>query len=144
MAFSVQAVLRRGAAPRFAALSPLPCLRFIGTRPERPAASECIGMDIGGSLAKVVVFEPNANSSELVHRVAERMKSGRHPGYEGDLAFEADDGVYSFLKFETRWMIDFLDVLKSLDFPPISISATGGGAFKVGCNSTCRLPAFAL
>jgi len=82
-------------------------------------------------LAKVVVFEPNANSSELVHRVAERMKSGKHPGYEGNLTFEADDGMYSFLKFETRWMLDFLEVLKSLDFPPISLSATGGGAFKV-------------
>ena len=77
------------------------------------------------------MFEPNANSSELVHRVAERMKSGQHPGYEGNLTFEADDGVYSFLKFETRWMLNFLEVLKSLDFPPISLSATGGGAFKV-------------
>ncbi len=110
----------------------------LSTRPESPAVTECVGMDIGGSLAKVVVFEPNANSSELVHRIAERMKSGKHPGYEANLTFEADDGVYSFLKFETRWMVDFLEVLKSLEFPPISLSATGGGAFKV-TDSVLRL-----
>jgi pantothenate kinase len=93
-------------------------------------------MDIGGSLAKVVVFEPNKDSSDLVQRVADRMKSGKHPGYEASLAFEADDGLYSFLKFETKWMPHFLDVLKVLQFPPVAVSATGGGAFKVRAGRT--------
>ncbi|CAE7259184.1 PANK2 [Symbiodinium sp. KB8] len=41
------------------------------------------------------------------------------------------EGEYSFLRFESRWMDDFLAILQKLDFPASEVRATGGGAFKV-------------
>ena len=91
----------------------------------------CLGIDIGGSLCKVAVFEPSGHTSAVLKRMMARMESGHHPGYDPQLAIRTEEGKYSFLRFESRWMDEFLQVLQSLHFPAADIRATGGGAFKV-------------
>lgn len=104
--------------------------RLLSTAPA--SMSECVGLDIGGSLAKVVLFEPEGHGSPALARLGARMASGLHPGYESRLSFSADGGRYVFLKFETRWMEEFMGVLNDLEFPrDVPLWATGGGAFKV-------------
>lgn len=93
-----------------------------------------LGFDIGGSLAKLVVHAPGDPSlvepsqRRFIDDILRRMP--QHPGYEPQLQFDADGGRYYFLRFETRWMDDFLVLAQQLGFPPSVVAATGGGAYK--------------
>lgn len=77
------------------------------------------------------MFEPTSHDSVTLRRIRQVMASGQHPGYDPQLAMKTPEGEYSFLRFESRWMDDFLAILQKLDFPASEVRATGGGAFKV-------------
>lgn len=116
------------------------------------------GLDIGGSLAKLVFFQPDAqvverlikrsrdSSSQLllqeknasVQKVAQfllsREKYGRTGIRDGFLTFRVPElaGSFHFVRFETRRMLGALQLARTqgLNTHMHSICATGGGAIR--------------
>ncbi|XP_068709646.1 pantothenate kinase 3-like isoform X2 [Montipora foliosa] len=106
------------------------------------------GLDIGGSLVKLVYFEPcssqlNCKGQERVglEAIQDFIKSNVHYGEEGrrdeDLAMEHvvlgdREGHLHFIRFPTDAVDTFLSVGKELNAFVLNnkVCATGGGAFK--------------
>lgn len=102
------------------------------------------GMDVGGSLVKVVFFDPKeATNEELVtlKRIRRYLKSSKPYGATGkrDAHLEMSkclinrrEGSLHFIRFATSEMPEFLAMAKNKRFADTvnSICATGGGACK--------------
>lgn len=106
------------------------------------------GMDIGGTLTKLVYFEPKDVTAQEQEEEAESLKtirkyliSNKAYGQTGirDEHLELPDqmlggrkGSLHFIRFPTSEMMAFIDLAKSKNFPSLSksICATGGGAYK--------------
>jgi type II pantothenate kinase len=106
------------------------------------------GMDIGGTLAKLVYFEPTDNTPEEDDAEVETLKNIRkyltnnkvygETGHR-DFHLQIDDvtigsrkGSLHYIRFPTSEMENFLELAKSKGMANLSstVCATGGGAFK--------------
>ncbi|XP_057366721.2 pantothenate kinase 3-like [Daphnia carinata] len=109
------------------------------------------GMDIGGTLVKLVYFEPtdiapeeeNVSISEIetLHNIQKYLTSNSAYGATGhrDIHLQMSSipmgnrvGTLHFIRFPTSEMEQFLQLAKSKGFASLSstICATGGGAYK--------------
>eukprot|EP00475_Leptophrys_vorax_P004254 TRINITY_DN12541_c0_g1_i1.p1 TRINITY_DN12541_c0_g1~~TRINITY_DN12541_c0_g1_i1.p1 ORF type:complete len:618 (-),score=161.18 TRINITY_DN12541_c0_g1_i1:87-1691(-) len=97
-----------------------------------------VGLDIGGSLSKIVFFEPAQRDSQAQHyaKEIEFVKHSLTYGTSGkrdpDLCFKWRKGRFHFLNFETRKFHGALELLKlnGLLRNEKILLATGGGAQK--------------
>jgi len=109
-------------------------------------AGSRLGLDIGGTLAKLVVFESEARPSWCNGRLAEAVRSlgvgggGSGPGrpswveLDDELSFADEQlgGRFRFVSFRSDDMAKFVDLLEAheLHLGVTEILATGGGAYK--------------
>jgi type II pantothenate kinase len=99
-----------------------------------------LGIDIGGTLSKVVYFEPTTPSDrELVDRINSFADNPVNYGRTGHRHLEHRwyspklGGTFHFTSFETASFSRFLNTVKSsavLSGIPFPLCTTGGGAFK--------------
>ena len=106
------------------------------------------GMDIGGTLTKLVYFEPADISETEEQQEVETLRTIRHY-LTGNVAYGdtgirdvhlemkntilgSRKGTMHFIRFPTSQMMQFIDLAKSKNFSSLSsaICATGGGAYK--------------
>ncbi|ELT92065.1 hypothetical protein CAPTEDRAFT_164688 [Capitella teleta] len=106
------------------------------------------GMDIGGTLTKLIYFEPTDVSPEEAQQEKETLKTIRKY-LTGNVAYgktgirdkhlempgqwmEGRRGTLHFIRFPTSDMNAFVEMAKAKNFPSLatSVCATGGGAFK--------------
>eukprot|EP01083_Nonionella_stella_P004485 12988_1 len=104
-----------------------------------------IGMDIGGTLCKICIFEPKSNVQISNRRKFDFIHQGTTYGSTGErdmnLSFECADGVFHFISFQTRRMEGALQMLsenKLFENDEV-ILATGGGAYKFSDMARDRL-----
>mmetsp|Transcript_29681 Transcript_29681/g.69406 ORF Transcript_29681/g.69406 Transcript_29681/m.69406 type:complete len:499 (-) Transcript_29681:52-1548(-) len=93
------------------------------------------GLDIGGSLAKIVHFEPAKKSKASLRRLASFIHASatyQEGVRDVHLQLGALSGTLHFIRFETRRMAAFLQLVKAegLHAEAKEIYATGGGAHK--------------
>jgi hypothetical protein len=74
--------------------------------PNQTEPIQRVGMDIGGSLAKLVYFQPNPTAPSLAE--SQEFIAGE----DGDLKERVVGGRLRFIKFETRKLDDVIDFLK--------------------------------
>ncbi|XP_031630166.1 pantothenate kinase 3 isoform X1 [Contarinia nasturtii] len=110
------------------------------------------GMDIGGTLTKLVYFEPKDITPDELDQEAETLRNIRRyltknsaygkTGYR-DIHLQMDDvhirgrrGSLHFIRFPTSEMGNFLSLAKSKGMAQLvtTVCATGGGAFKFEQN----------
>ena len=94
---------------------------------------QCVGLDIGGSLAKFVVLDAHSimpSQKGLLRATVDRMK--QLPRYRSDLTMSTPLGPMHFIPFETSSMNYFVDELRDVKFGEAcrQMSTTGGGAYK--------------
>src|SRR6218665_3714413 len=110
------------------------------------------GMDIGGTLTKLVYFEPTdidpsakTDESEILYHIRHYLKKNASYGRTGirDIHLQMDNcciggrvGSLHFIRFPTTEMMVFIKLAKSKGMASLSstICATGGGAFKFEKN----------
>ncbi|KAG8459452.1 hypothetical protein KFE25_012787 [Diacronema lutheri] len=102
------------------------------------------GLDIGGSLAKIVHFEPRRKSKASLRRLASfiRASSTYETGVRDvHLQLGALQGTLHFIRFETRRMGNFLELVRAerLQAEATTIYATGGGAHKFAADFESQL-----
>lgn len=106
------------------------------------------GMDIGGTLTKLVYFEPtditwnrSTDESELLYQIRHYLKNNAYYGKTGirDAYLQMDNccingriGTLHFIRFPTSEMLVFINLAKEKGIASMAstICATGGGAFK--------------
>lgn len=105
------------------------------------------GMDIGGTLTKLVYFEPTDGEStdeeeeETLQTIRHYLTRNEHYGKTGirDVFLEMTNqsvggrnGSLHFIRFPTSEMMSFIELAKVKNFQHLaqSICATGGGAYK--------------
>ena len=105
------------------------------------------GMDIGGTLTKLIYFEPTDITKEEQEQEVETLRTIRHYltgntayGETGirdqhlqmEIRLGGRQGCLHFIRFPTSEMMAFIELAKSKNFPSLakSICATGGGAYK--------------
>jgi hypothetical protein len=93
-----------------------------------------LGLDIGGSLAKIVFFEPldTGSHTKEAHFVKKSFKYGFSGVRDAQLGFNWKNGKFHFLHFETRRLDNAVQLLKSngLFRNEKFVPATGGGSQK--------------
>ena len=113
-----------------------------------PAAFPWFGMDIGGTLVKLVYFEPKDITAEEEQEEVENLKSIRRYltsntayGQTGirdvylelkDLSLCGRTGNLHFIRFPTYDLPAFLQMVRNKHFSSLhtTLCATGGGAYK--------------
>lgn len=105
------------------------------------------GMDIGGTLVKLVYFEPidltnedSESEKETVQKISHYLKSGSAYGKTGkrDIHLQMEctiknrRGVLNFIRFPTSEMHAFISLARSKGIANMvtTVCATGGGAYK--------------
>lgn len=102
------------------------------------------GMDIGGTLVKLVYFEPTdqtVDESDLLYHIRLYLKKNSLYGESGirDIHLQMDNccingriGTLHFIRFPTSEMSVFLNLAKSKGIASMAstVCATGGGAYK--------------
>lgn len=105
------------------------------------------GMDIGGTLTKLIYFEPKdtlfdeEEEAETLKRIRKYLTGNVAYGKTGirdkhlemsSLKFGGRQGTFHFIRFPTSEMLSFIEMAKTKNFPSLatSICATGGGAYK--------------
>jgi len=97
-----------------------------------------VGCDIGGTLSKIVFFEPFDCTRPDIRRRTEFLKSSTTYGKTGrrdpKLEIECWGGRFHFLSFQTNHLDGAVSILKSHsvhhEFADASVPVTGGGAYK--------------
>ena len=106
------------------------------------------GMDIGGTLTKLIYFEPD-DISELEQQAEKETLKTIHKYLVGNVAYGntgirdthlemqnqqigGKSGTFHFIRFPTNEMNGFIKLAKSKNFSKLAcaICATGGGAYK--------------
>lgn len=117
--------------------------------PDKSSASPCkhmpwFGLDIGGSLVKVVFFDPKetrAGEEETLTKARMYLKSSRAYGTTGkrDVHLEMSncsinnrEGTLHFIRFSTSQMSEFIQMARDKGLTDLidDACATGGGAYK--------------
>ncbi len=102
------------------------------------------GMDIGGTLTKLIYFEPKDitdEEKEPLKTIRKYLTTNKAYGQTGvrDVHLEMTNqrlggrrGHIHFIRFPTSEMMQFIELAKAKNFPSLakSICATGGGAYK--------------
>lgn len=104
------------------------------------------GMDIGGTLTKLVYFEPTDGKDELEEKevvktirkyLTSKTAYGKHGVRDAhlemtDQVLDGRRGTIHFIRFPTAEMKAFIELAKDKHFPSLAseICATGGGAYK--------------
>ena len=106
------------------------------------------GMDIGGTLTKLIYFEPNDDEeeddetdTETLKRIRRYLTGNVAYGETGirdqhleivDIKFGGRVGTFHFIRFPTSEMHAFIELAKNRNLASLatSICATGGGAYK--------------
>lgn len=102
------------------------------------------GLDIGGSLVKVVFFDPietHPEEEETLNRVRLYLKSSKAYGTTGkrddhlemsNCIINKRKGTLHFIRFSTSQMPEFIKMAKEKDLANLisDVCATGGGAYK--------------
>ena len=106
------------------------------------------GMDIGGTLTKLIYFEPQGISEEdetqeleTLTRIRKYLTGNTAYGQTGirdkhlqmvNMRLGGRHGSLHFIRFPTSEMMTFIEMAKAKNFPSLakSICATGGGAYK--------------
>ena len=104
------------------------------------------GMDIGGTLTKLVYFEPcdlceSDDEVETLKTIRHYLTRNINYGKTGirDVHLEMQDqhiggrtGTLHFIRFPSSEMMSFIELAKAKNFPNLAdcICATGGGAYK--------------
>lgn len=103
---------------------------------------DLVGLDIGGTLSKIVVAVPEATSSAAKEFIEASDTYGETGMHDVSLALDVPGvGSLYFLAFETQAMEGALSLISKADLlgcsriPPV-ISATGGGAHKYAADIT--------
>jgi len=92
-------------------------------------------IDIGGTLSKIVVWEPNnlAESNPLHNRLM-FLKSNDTYGQSGhrdsDMEISLENGTFHFIYFSTNRMKEATKLFSNFLQPKEKVAATGGGAYK--------------
>ena len=121
--------------------------------PEELPPMPWFGMDIGGTLAKLVYFEPTDTTDEEEERVKNIRKyltNNLAYGTEGhrdqqkqmeDLVIRNRKGRLHFIRFPTSVMRAFLDLAKEKGMAETisTVCATGGGAYKFEADIRAEL-----
>lgn len=110
------------------------------------SAMPWFGMDIGGTLTKLIYFEPKDDTckdqeAEALRTIRHYLTTNRAYGETGirDTHLEMSNqrlggrrGSLHFIRFPTTQMRAFIELAKAKNFPSLakSICATGGGAYK--------------
>eukprot|EP00299_Pterocystis_sp_00344_P010795 c4918_g1_i1.p1 GENE.c4918_g1_i1~~c4918_g1_i1.p1 ORF type:complete len:521 (+),score=155.14 c4918_g1_i1:30-1592(+) len=93
------------------------------------------GLDIGGTLAKLVFYEPLSQTRDLA-QLSKFVNASEYYGSTGkrvlQLSFSFQDGLFHFILFETHRMASAIDLIvqNRLHSDMSTLSATGGGAYK--------------
>ncbi|KAB7502247.1 Pantothenate kinase 1 [Armadillidium nasatum] len=124
------------------------CNGYYALSDSSPPPMPWFGMDIGGTLTKLVYFEPKdlseaeeASEVESVKSIRKYLKSSSAYGETGhrDIHLQMDNliigkrkGTLHFIRFPTSEMNPFLALAKSKGLATMAstICATGGGAYK--------------
>jgi len=112
------------------------------------------GMDIGGTLTKLIYFEPKdiggshgvqdevaqTEEDKILRRIGRYLTKNTAYGKTGirdkhleiEIKFGGRLGTLHFIRFPTAEMQAFIDMAKAKNFPNLAtnICATGGGAYK--------------
>lgn len=101
------------------------------------------GLDIGGSLVKVVFFDPKKTQpfeKEILDRTRTYLKSSRAYGTTGkrdehlemSCIINGHEGTLHFIRFSTSQMPEFIRMAKDKGLADLidDVCATGGGAYK--------------
>lgn len=126
------------------------CNHLAPNPPIKPPPMPWFGMDIGGTLAKLVYFEPT-NSEELEKRstedkktianIAKYLTTNRIYGESGhrdehlqksQIEIGGCQGTLHFIRFPTNQMHNFIRLAKDKGMADLAstVCATGGGAYK--------------
>lgn len=115
------------------------------------------GMDIGGTLTKLIYFEPDesdvdesSEAEQTLLRIRKYLTNNEAYGKAGfrdkhlEMAgcrFGGLRGTFHFIRFPTSGMHSFIDMAKAKNFPSLatSICATGGGAYKFEADFKMRV-----
>jgi len=113
-----------------------------------PLNNPCFGMDIGGTLTKLVYFEPTdltkkeiCDEDETLKTIKHYLKTNSAYGKTGkrdahlqltDCVLNGRKGNLHFIRFPTSGMENFISLAKSKGIAKLSstVCATGGGAYK--------------
>jgi len=105
--------------------------------PEDLVNHVCFGLDIGGTLAKVVYYAPdNPAQTDVAMKISAFITSAQTYGQTGTRdemsSFHIAGGTLHFIKFATRRMQAFIDVVREQGLAEnlTHITATGGGSHK--------------
>lgn len=101
-------------------------------------AGAALGLDIGGTLAKFVVFNPSETTNQALRHIVATIQGEARYGTTGiradDLSFysPALRGTFHFIHFETRRMQQACELIKKMGLHSGigMLYATGGGAQK--------------
>lgn len=98
-------------------------------------AGKCLGLDFGGTLSKIVFFEPTALPDYVtpLHKFLLRQDAyGSSGKRDSELSFSSErlGGRLHFIYFETSQTEGAVRLLKGFQHNIRRVSATGGGAFK--------------
>ncbi|KAK8794701.1 hypothetical protein WA158_001682 [Blastocystis sp. Blastoise] len=97
------------------------------------------GLDIGGTLTKMVYFQPSHCSGdpeymERVNHFIEEQSKIEKSGVDESYSIYIDSlgGCLHFIKFQSAFFMDVINLVKKngLSTPDMLISGTGGGSFK--------------
>lgn len=104
------------------------------------------GIDIGGTLSKLVYFEPKDavdvdEEAETLQRIRKYLTSNVAYGKTGvrddhlemtDVKLDGHIGVLHFIRFPTAEMMAFIEMAKAKSLASLAtvVHATGGGAYK--------------
>ncbi|XP_013414430.1 pantothenate kinase 3 [Lingula anatina] len=117
-------------------------------RIEQPPPCPWFGMDIGGTLTKLVYFEPTdltddeeGEEHETIRTIRKYLTGNKAYGKSGirdthlemkNQSFDGRTGTIHFIRFPTAGMGAFIELAKAKNFPSVAetICATGGGAHK--------------
>lgn len=125
-------------------VSQLLLFEFLYTRIKYPSDKPLFGLDIGGTLTKLIYFEPlepceaeTPTAKTLRHFLTSQTAYGSS-GIRDDhlqidnIQIEGHVGNLHFIRFPTSQMNAFMDLAKAKNFSSLldSVCATGGGAYK--------------
>jgi type II pantothenate kinase len=89
-----------------------------------------LGLDIGGSLCKITLFESKGSSDVTTEFIKKSLTYGSSGVRDPGLQFDYKDGTFHFMHFLTRRMDGAIELIKKHNLKQSNIPATGGGAHK--------------
>eukprot|EP00298_Acanthocystis_sp_HF-20_P007756 c17263_g1_i1.p1 GENE.c17263_g1_i1~~c17263_g1_i1.p1 ORF type:complete len:440 (-),score=165.97 c17263_g1_i1:58-1377(-) len=96
----------------------------------------CIGLDIGGTLAKLVFFDSHSENNQKFGRISQFVRASEYYGKSGqrieNLSFKFEEGTFHFILFLSTRMTNAIELIvaNQLHKSVTRVTASGGGAIK--------------